>query len=144
MGTPMAHEAGNTFTTIREIFHPITLFGGAQYAACLSILKVKGRLYLLEDNQWSWRPLSGEEPRTLTDWELEELLSPLDVCRTLLCSAQDVMIDLLRQIDCLSDSQARACALAGVIPGNCYENIIIREVFRLRGGQSRDRSVLHG
>ncbi len=132
----MAHEASNTFTTIREIFRPIALLGGHQYAACLSIRKVKGRLYLSDDDQWSWSPLSGEEPRILTDWELEALLSPLDVCRTLLLSAQDLMVHLLRQIDCLSDCAARDCALPWVIPSRWYEDRIIREVFRLRGARS--------
>jgi hypothetical protein len=95
----MAHEAGNTFTTIREIFHPIALLAGPQYAARLRIRKVEGRIYLTDYSQWLWSPLSGEEPRILTEWELEELVSPLDVCRTLLLSAQDAMVSLFRQID---------------------------------------------
>jgi hypothetical protein len=96
----MTHEASNNFTTIREIFHPIALLGGRQYAAYLCICKVEGRLYLSEQNQWLWSPLKGEKLHILADWQLEELVSPLEVCRTLLLSAQDTMKELLRRIDC--------------------------------------------
>ena len=57
----MAHEAGNNFTTIREIFHPIALLGGRQYAGYLCVCRVEGRLYLSEQNQWLWLPLNREK-----------------------------------------------------------------------------------
>jgi len=125
----MVHEASNTFTTIREIFHPIALLGGRQYAAYLRIRKVEGRLYVTEHNQWLWSSLSGEEPRILTDWELEALVSPLDVCRTLLFSAQDAMNELLSQIDCVQVPLTPTWTE----PGRGYADEIISEVFRLKG-----------
>ena len=38
----MVHEASNTFTTIREKFHPIALVGGRQYAAIYAFARSKG------------------------------------------------------------------------------------------------------
>jgi len=96
----MAHEAGNNFTTIREIFHPIALLGGRQYAGHLCIRRVEGRLYLSEQNQWLWLPLNREKQHILADWQMEELVCPLELCRTLLLSAEDTMKKLLRRIDC--------------------------------------------
>lgn len=124
----MAHEASNTFTTIRERFHPIALVGGRQYAAFLRIRKVEGRLYVSEHNQWLWSPLCGSEPRILTDWELEELASPLDVCRTLLFSAQDAMNELLRQIDGVHEPLTPTWTE----PGRRYADEIISELFQLK------------
>jgi len=124
----MAHEASNTFTTIRKIFHPIALLGGCQYAAYLRIGKVEGRLYVSEHNQWLWSPLSGEEPRILTDWELEALVSPLNVCRTLLFSAQDAMNELLRQIDRVQ----APLTPTWTEPGSRYADEIISELFQLK------------
>jgi len=124
----MAHEASNTFTTIRERFHPIALVGGRQYAAFLRIRKVEGRLYVSEHNQWLWSPLCGSESRILTDWELEELASPLDVCRTLLFSAQDAMNELLRQIDGVHEFLTPTWTE----PGRRYANEIISQIFQLK------------
>jgi len=124
----MAHEASNTFTTIRERFHPIALVGGRQYAAFLRIRKIDGRLDVTEHNQWLWSPLSGEEPRILTDWELEELASPLDVCRTLLFSAQDAMNELLRQIDGVQEPLNPTWTE----PGRRYAAEIISKLFQLK------------
>jgi hypothetical protein len=124
----MAHEASNTFTTIRERFHPIALVGGRQYAAFLRIRKVEGRLYVSEHNQWLWSPLCGSESRILTDWELEELASPLDVCRTLLFSAQDAMNELLRQIDGVHEPLTPTWTE----PGRRYADAMISELFQLK------------
>jgi hypothetical protein len=124
----MALEVTNTFTTIRGIFHPIALVGGRQYAAFLRIRKVEGRLYVTEHNQWMWSPLSGGEPRILTDWELGELVSPLDVCRTLLFSAQDAMNELLRQIDGLHEPLTSTWTE----PGHRYVDAMISEIFQLK------------
>jgi hypothetical protein len=124
----MAHEDSNTFTTIRERFHPIALVGGRQYAAFLRIRKVEGRLYVSEHNQWLWSPLCGSESRILTDWELEELASPLDVCRTLLFSAQDAMNELLRQIDGVHEPFTPTWTE----PGRRYADEIISEIFQLK------------
>ena len=124
----MAHEASNTFTTIRERFHPIALVGGRQYAAFLRIRKVEGRLYVSEHNQWLWSPLCGSESRILTDWELEELASPLDVCRTLLLSAQDAMNELLRQIDGVHEPLTPTWTE----PGRRYADEMISELFQLK------------
>jgi hypothetical protein len=124
----MTHEGSNTFTTIRERFHPIALVGGRQYAAFLCIRKIDGRLDVTEHNQWLWSPLSGEEPRILTDWELEELVSPLDVCRTLLFSAQDAMNELLRQIDCVHEPLTPTWTE----PGRRYADAMISELFQLK------------
>jgi hypothetical protein len=89
---------------------------------------VEGRLYVSEHNQWLWTPLSGEEPRILTDWELEELASPLDVCRTLLFSAQDAMNELLRQIDCVHEPLTPTWTE----PGRRYADAMISELFQLK------------
>jgi len=130
--TPMAHEAGNTFTTIRKIFHRIALLAGPQYAAFLRIRKVEGRLYVSEQNQWFWSPLSGEEQHILTDCQLEELVSPLYVCRTLLLSAQDAMNNLFRQID----SVQAPLTPTWTEPGRRYADEIIISVFQLKGRQN--------
>ena len=124
----MAHEDSNTFTIIRERFHPIALVGGRQYAAFLRIRKVEGRLYVSEHNQWLWSPLSGEESRILTDWELEELASPLDVCRTLLFSAQDALNELLRKIDGVHEPLTPTWTE----PGRRYADAMISEIFQLK------------
>jgi hypothetical protein len=133
----MVQEASNTFTTIREKFHPIALVGGRQYAAYLRIRKVEGRLYVSEHNQWLWSPLSSEEPRILTDRELEELVSPLDVCRTLLFSAQDAMNELLRQIDCVHEPLTPTWTE----PGRRYADEIISGIFQLKSKSGRSHSM---
>lgn len=131
----MAHEASNKFTTIREIFHPIALLGGRQYVAYLCVRKGEGRLHVSEDNQWLWSPLSGEEQHLFADRQLEELVSPIDVCRTLLLSAQDGMIGLFRQID----SVQALLTPTWTEPGRRNANEIISNVFRLKS-----RSNVHG
>ena len=124
----MAHEASNTFTKIREIFHPIALLGGRQYVAYLCVRKGEGRLHVSEDNQWLWSPLIGEEQHLFADRQLEELVSPLDVCRTLLFSAQDAMNELLRQIDCVHEPLTPKWTESG----RRYADAMISELFQLK------------
>jgi hypothetical protein len=116
---------------IREKCHHIAVLGGPQYAAFLWMRDVEGKLYVSELNQWLWSPRSGLASRILTDQELEGLLSPLEVCRTLLLSAEDTMIQLIHQMDCV---QARVhtertwCSESGI----SQADLIIGELFRLQ------------
>lgn len=136
----MAHEAGNNFTTIREIFHPIALLGGRQYAAYLRICRVEGRLYLSEQNQWLWVPLNRKEQHILADWQLEELVLPLEVCRTLLLSAEDTMKELLRRIDCAHPTLTSIWTDSG----RRYAADVIRDVFQRNRRQRYPREPWTG
>jgi len=94
----MILERSNTFTTIREKFHHLVLLGGAQFAANLTVDHTEGQLFVKVVNQWLWSSPSGLGSRTFTDQELERMLSLLEVCQTLLDSAEDTLM-----IDCGGD-----------------------------------------
>jgi hypothetical protein len=122
-------EIRNAFTIIRDNFHHVARLGIRQYAATLRMRGVEGRLYVSGLNQWEWSPLSGLASCILTDKELESLVSPIEVCRTLLRSGEDTMIQLLHQMDCV---EARVCtnSTAWMEPGTSQTEVIINELFR--------------
>jgi hypothetical protein len=128
--TKMMNQISNTFTTIRERFRHIAVLGGPQYAAVLRISNVEGQLYVSELNQWVWSPRSGLPSHVLADQAIEDI-SPLDVCRTLLLSAENTMIQLLHQMDCVR-ANLHKNRVAWREPGNSEDDVIIRGLFRLQ------------
>jgi len=129
--TSMTDRISNTFATIREKFHHIAILGGPQYAAVLLMHDVEGSLFVSEFNQWLWSPRNGSVSRILTDQELENLVSPIEVFRTLLLSAEDAMIQLLHQLDCVQ-AYVHGDRNVWKAPGSSQADIIIREVYRLQ------------
>jgi hypothetical protein len=136
----MSNKVSNAFTTIREKFHHIAVLGGPQYAAVLRMRNSDGRLYVSEFGQWLWSPRSGLASRIVTNQDLENLVSPIELCRTLLLSAQDTMINLLHQMDCVEAHVHRNRALWKV-PGISQTDVIINELFRLQVQSATPKST---
>lgn len=137
----MSDKISNTFAIIREKFHHIAVLGGPQYAAVLRICHLEGRLYVTEYCQWLWSPQSGSEPSILTDQELEYLVSPIEVCRTLLLSAEDTMIHLLHSMDCVLEHVLRERTVWKE-PGTSRADVIINELFRLQVQSASPKYVM--
>lgn len=127
----MSDTISDTFAVIRDKFHNIAVLGGPQYAAILRICGLEGRLYVSEYCQWLWIPQSGLDPRILTAQELEDLVSPIEVCRTLLLSAEYTMIHLLHGMDCVLEHVLRERTVWKE-PGSSRADLIISELFRLQ------------
>ncbi len=127
----MTNRISNAFTTIREKFHHIAMLGGPQYAGVLRMRDTEGRLFVSELNQWLWSPRSGLASRILTDQELENLVSPIEVCRTLLLSAQDTLIHLLHQLECVQ-ADVHNNRNVWKEPGSSHAETILSELFRLQ------------
>lgn len=136
----MANKISNSFTTLREKFHHVAVIGGPQYGATLKIHGANGRLFVSELNQWFWSPQSGLPSCILTDQELENLISPIDVCRTLLLSAEDTMIQLFHQMDCVC-AYVQKNRSARKEPGSSQSDMIISELFRLQVLSAAPRST---
>lgn len=130
----MTNKSSTVFTIIRNKFHHVAMLGGPQYAGVLRMRDTEGRLSVSELNQWLWSPRSGLASRILTDQELEELVSPIEVCRTLLLSAEDAMIHLLHQMDCVHAHVHRNRTVRKE-PGRSQAEVIISELFRCRFSQ---------
>ena len=87
--------------------------------------------FTYRSSAWLWSPRSGLASRFVTDQELENLISPIELCRTLLLSAEDTMIQLLHQMDCVEASVHRNRG-AWKVPGSSQADVIINELFRLQ------------
>jgi hypothetical protein len=125
----MAHTVANAFTIVREKFQHIAVIGGAQFAGNLQIDGIEGHLTVSEQRQWVWVSLKGSRSQVLTDKDLETVADPVDVCRTLALSGQDVMIQLFHNIDCVqADVQKNRERVAGKSTGE----IVIDQLFRLQ------------
>ena len=127
----MTNGINNAFTTIRETFHHIAAMGGPQYAGVVRIRDVEGRLCVSEFNQWLWGTQSTPNSRILSDQELEDLISPLEVLRTLLWAAEDSMIQLFHELDCVQ-ARVRRNRILNQEPGRSEADVVISELFRLR------------
>jgi hypothetical protein len=122
----MILERNNSFTTIRKKFHHLALLGGAQFAANLTVDNTEGQLFVSVMNQWLWSSPSGLGSRTFTDQELERLLSPLEVCQTLLDSAEDTLIGLKHKMNCVCNRVISS----GTAPlGRSQCDVILSELF---------------